>query len=320
MTTEVDFCLLGPLMVRCDSVPVPALPAKQRVLLATLLLSANQVVSLDELAEAMWGSAPPRSAPSTLRNYVKCLRRVMPDLVSSRICTQPGGYLCRVQPGELDIDRFGELLSGAKVSMAGGSLEHAADQLRDCLALWRGEPLSDVSSDVLVLRERPRLREMRLQALDARIEADLQLGNHGDVIAELRKLTVVHPLHERFYALLMLALYRDGQQAAALAVYRHARRTLVDELATEPGPELRQLEQQILAANPMLNPPAMTQRRDLSTVRAEAEAARALGNLGLIDMRHGRYERARHYLRQALELYEATGNESGEIECRLAGG
>lgn len=249
-------------MVRRYGVPVPALPAKQRVLLATLLLSANQVVSLDELAEAMWGSTPPKSARSTLRNYVKCLRKSLPDLVSSRIRTQPGGYLCRVQSGELDIDRFGELLSSARAGMVGGAFQQAADQLRQCLALWRGEPLADVSSDVLVLRERPRLTEMRLQALDARIEADLQLGNHGDVIAELRKLTVMHPLRERFYALLMLALYRDGQQAAALAAYQHARRTLVDELATEPGPELRQLELQILTADPALSAPAMTQWRE----------------------------------------------------------
>lgn len=262
MTTGMDFCLLGPLMVRQYDVPVPALPAKQRVLLATLLLSANQVVSLDELAEAMWGSTPPKSARGTLRNYVKSLRKVLPDLVSLRIRTQPGGYLCRVQPGELDVDRFGELLSSARASMADGAFEQAADQLRQCLALWRGEPLADVSSDVLVRRERPRLTEMRLQALDARIEANLQLGNNGEVIAELRKLTVLHPLRERFYALLMLALYRDGQQAAALAAYQHARRILVDELATEPGPELRQLEQQILVADPVLSAPAMTQRRE----------------------------------------------------------
>jgi DNA-binding SARP family transcriptional activator/tetratricopeptide (TPR) repeat protein len=264
LTTDVEFCLLGPLVVRQGGVPVAILPAKLRVLLATLLLNANQPVSLDELAEAMWGSAPPRSSRGTLRNHVKSLRKALPEPLSSRIRTQPGGYLFRVQAGELDIDRFYELLSSAKADTVNGAFERAADQLCRCLALWRGEPLADVPSDVLTLRELPRLTEMRLQALAARIDADLQLGKHSDVIGELRKLTVVHPLRERFHALLMLALYRDGQQAAALAAYQNARRVLVDELAAEPGPELRRLERQILAADPILNAPALSRRRDLT--------------------------------------------------------
>jgi DNA-binding SARP family transcriptional activator len=257
LAVEAEFCLLGPLAVRQGGVPRSALPAKQRVLLATLLLCANQVVSLDELCEAMWGSVPPNSARSTLRNYVKCLRKDAPGLLRSRISTHPGGYLCSVKPGELDIDRFGDLLSSAKAATVSGAFEQAARQLGECLALWRGEPLADVPSDVIRLRELPRLKEMRLQALQARIDVDMRLGKHSDVIAELRKLTVVHPLRERFHAFLMLALYRDGQQAEALAAYRNARRILVDELAAEPGPELRKLVQQILAADPVLNwPPA----------------------------------------------------------------
>ncbi len=267
MSTQLDFCLLGPLVVRQNGLATAVLPAKQRVLLATLLLSANQVVSLDELAEAMWGSSPPKSARSTLRNYVKCLRKALPEGPRSRISTEPGGYLCRVHPGELDIDIFEELVSSARAVAITGSWEQTVYELRRALSLWRGEALADVASEVLALRELPRLTEMRLQAMEARIEAELQLGRHGDVIAELRKLTVVHPLRERLYALLMLALYRDGQQGAAMAAYHRARRVLVEELATEPGPELRQLEQQILAADPTLVGPAPSKDRDVADRR-----------------------------------------------------
>lgn len=272
MTTDVDFCLLGPLVVRQGNIPAPALSAKQRVLLATLLLSANQVLYLDELAAAMWGSAPPKSAWSTLRNYVKCLRKALPGVLLARISTQPGGYSLRVAPGELDIDRFAELLSSARAASANGAFEQAAKQLRQGLALWRGEPLADVPSDVLALRELPRLTEMRLQAIEARVDADMQLGKYSDVIAELRKLTVVYPLRERLYALLMVALYRDGQQAGALAAYRSARRILLDELAAEPGPELRQVERQILAADPLLSAPVAGRARSPVLVPARQQA------------------------------------------------
>src|SRR5207248_7404976 len=135
----------------------------------------------------------------------------------SRISTQPDGYLISVVTSELDVDRFESSVAAAKAAISAGSWADAADLLRAALSLWRGQPLSGVPSDTLVRLEVPRLAEMRLQALEARIDADLQVGRHADVIAELRQLAAAHPLRERLHGLLMLALYRDGRQAEALA-------------------------------------------------------------------------------------------------------
>jgi DNA-binding SARP family transcriptional activator len=252
VASEFEFCLLGPLLVRRGGVVTPVTRAKERAVLAALLLGAGRAVSLDELAEALWGSSPPRSARVTLQNYVRRLRSALADGGGSRISTLPHGYLMSVAAGELDASRFEALQDAAREAAREGAWDQAAAQLRAALALWRGEPLADVPSELLALREVPRLTEMRLQAVEARIDADLHLGGHGQVIGELRQLVGVHPLRERLHALLMLALYRDGQQAEALAAYRRARRVLIGELGAEPGPELRRLEHQILAADPAL--------------------------------------------------------------------
>src|ERR1022692_4618119 len=249
-----NFCLLGPLLVRRAGTAVSIAPGKQRALLAALLLNAGHVVPSDELAEMFWGSWPPPSARASLQNYVMRLRKSLADTSHSRISTQPGGYLISVTAGELDVDCFESLLAAARENGRVGSWDSAATQLRTALSLWRGQPLSDVNCDALVLREMPRLMEMRLQALEARIDADLHLGRHRDVLIELGRLTADHPLRERLHGLLMLALHRDGQQAAALAAYQSVRRARVDELGTEPGPALRQLHQQILTDDPA--PPA----------------------------------------------------------------
>jgi DNA-binding SARP family transcriptional activator/Tfp pilus assembly protein PilF len=253
---EVEFCLLGPLLVRRGGAVVPVPPGKQQALLAALLTSANRVVPLAELTEVLWGSEPPPSARATLRNYVKRLRKALESTGDSRISTLARGYLLRVDAGELDVSRFEAAQLSAREAARGGAWDRAAEQLRAALSLWRGEPLADVPSELLALREVPRLAEMRLQALEARAEADLHLNRHADVIAELRQLAGTHPLRERLHALLMLALYRDGQQGEALAAYQRARRMLIEELGAEPGPELRQLERQILAADPALAAPA----------------------------------------------------------------
>ncbi len=249
---EMEFCLLGPLLVRRGGVVVPVSPGRQRALLAALLLSANRVVSIDELADALWGSAPPPSARASLQTYVMRLRRSLADSGHGRIICQPGGYLISLSPGELDVDRFGAALAAGRDALRVGSHADAAAKLRTALSLWRGQPLSGVPSEALAVREVPRLAEMRLQALEARIDADLCLGRHADVIAELRQLAAAEPLRERLHALLMLALYRDGQQAGALAAYQAARAVLVGELGAEPGPELRRLQQQVLTAAPAL--------------------------------------------------------------------
>jgi DNA-binding SARP family transcriptional activator len=248
----MEFCLLGPLTVRRGDT-VLSLPAgKQRALLAALLLKANRVVPAEELAEALWGTAPPPSARVSVQNYVVRLRKVLGEEGHSRIGTRPRGYVISAAAGELDLTRFEGLVGTARQAARDGSWESAAAQARAALALWRGEPLADVGSELLAAREAPRLAELRLQALETRIDADLHLDRPGEVIGELRQLVAAQPLRERLHALLMLALYRDSRQAEALAAYRQARTVLVEELGAEPGPELWQLHQQMLAADPAL--------------------------------------------------------------------
>jgi DNA-binding SARP family transcriptional activator/Tfp pilus assembly protein PilF len=251
MTPKLEFCLLGPLVVRRGGVALPVPRGRQRALLAVLLLNADRVVSVGEMAETLWGPSPSPSASVTVRNYVKRLRRVLVDADQARILTRSPGYVIRVDPGELDVARFEVLLEGARSAARAGSWEAAADQAALALALWRGEPLADVKSEALALREVPRLAELRLQAAELRIDAELRLGRNGVVIAELERLAAAHPLREHLHARLMLALYRDGRQAEALAAYQHARRVLVDELGAEPGAELRELHRQILATGPV---------------------------------------------------------------------
>jgi DNA-binding SARP family transcriptional activator len=210
------------------------------------------MVSLSELAEAIWGPEPPATARGTLRNYVKEIRKALGGTAGSRLSTVPGGYEFRVTADELDLARFDALLAEAKTSVRAGAWEDASQQLHAALSLWRGEPLADVPSEWLTAREQPRLAELRLQAVESRIEADLRLGRYEQVIAELRRLTTEHPFRERLHAQLMLALYRDGQQAEALAAYQRARAALLHEIGIEPGPELGLLLQRILSADPAL--------------------------------------------------------------------
>jgi DNA-binding SARP family transcriptional activator/Tfp pilus assembly protein PilF len=243
---ELEFCLLGPLIVRSGGAVVPIRQAKQRVLLAALLLAADRVVPVDALAEALWGSATPPSAQNTVRNYVKRLRDALGEAGRVRISSQPRGYLMRVSPDELDIRRFEVLLESAREAVRNGSWIRAADQASAALLLWRGEALADIDSDLLRQREVSRLAEMRLYAEEIRINAAVHLGRQAEVIGELRQHVSVNPLRERFHALLMLALYRDGRQAEALAAYQYAYRVLADELAAEPGIELRELHHRIL--------------------------------------------------------------------------
>jgi DNA-binding SARP family transcriptional activator/uncharacterized protein HemY len=252
MGRGMEFGLLGPLAVRCGGADVPVPKGKQRALLSVLLLNAGHVVPVSVLAEALWGPEPPPSAEASIRNYVKRLRQVLGDAGRERICTRPSGYLIRVADDELDVLKFEALLEAARASAREGGWAEAAGQAGAALALWRGEPLVDAESDALALREVPRLAELRVQTMEARLEADLRLGRHAEVIAEMERLTVDYPLREHLYCLLMLALYRCGRQAEALAVYQRARDVLVGELGTDPGPGLRDLHQRILSADPAL--------------------------------------------------------------------
>jgi DNA-binding SARP family transcriptional activator/tetratricopeptide (TPR) repeat protein len=252
----VDFGLLGPLLVRDGPTQVPVPARRQRVLLAALLLSPGRVVSLDALAETLWDGRPPVGARGALHSTVQRLRSTLGPAGSGLVHTQAPGYLIEVGDGELDVRRFGSLVDQGQAAAAAGRWDQTAGLLRQALGLWRGEPLADVPSTLLRTREVPPLEERRLQALALRIDADLRLGRHGQLVPELRQLVTAHPLQEKFHAQLMLGLYRGGQPADALSAYQDVRRRLADELGVDPGPELRRLQQAILAGDPeLLRPP-----------------------------------------------------------------
>jgi DNA-binding SARP family transcriptional activator/Flp pilus assembly protein TadD len=247
---ETEFCLLGPLLVRRNGVMVPVPAGLQRALLAALLLRAGQRAGLDELAEALWGPRLPGSWRVSLRSCVTRLRRTLGDDLGARIVAEADGYRLNLEPGELDLARFEAALEDGREAAASGAWAQAAAGLAAGLALWRGQPLTGVWSETLAARERPRLAELRLQGLEARIDADLHLGRHGDVIPELRGLCTAEPLRQDPRGLLMVALFRDGQQDAALAVYADIRGALARERGAEPGAALQTLHRQVLAGDP----------------------------------------------------------------------
>jgi DNA-binding SARP family transcriptional activator len=251
----MEFGLLGPLVARCGGTVLPVPQGNQRTLLAMLLLDANRVVPLDDITETLWGTTPPPSAPVTIRNYVRRLRQALGPEGRERITFRSGGYLISIAEDELDVARFANLLGSARAAARVGCWDQAAALANEALRLWRGEPLAGVESDALALRDGPRLAELRLQAAEVLAEAEVELGGHREVLAELQRLAADHPLREHLHALLMLALYRCGRQAEALTAYQQARAVLVEELGVEPGSELRELQQQILAADPALDLP-----------------------------------------------------------------
>jgi DNA-binding SARP family transcriptional activator/tetratricopeptide (TPR) repeat protein len=257
---RVEFGVLGPLEARCDGVALPVSSGRQRTVLAALVLRANRVVAVADLAEALWGPALPPSARVTVLNYVKRLRDALGD-AGRRVVTRSPGYLVRAAADEADVSLFELNLESARTAAVTGSWESAASKARAALLLWRGDPLADVPSAYLASHEVPRLAEMRQQATEVAIEADLHLGRHAAVIGELRRLVVSDPLRERLSALLMAALHGEGRQAEALAVYQQTRDVLIAELGVEPGHELRAMHQRILTGGRALprraSPPAM---------------------------------------------------------------
>jgi DNA-binding SARP family transcriptional activator len=228
----MEFRILGPLEVVGPDGPLPLGGTLQRAVLALLLTRANEVVSADRLIDELWSGDPPRTAANTVQYYVSQLRKL---LGSDRILTRPPGYTIRIDEGELDLERFERLVTSGDVAA-----------LREALDLWRGPPLADFEYASFARTEIGRLEELRLAALEERIEADLALGRHAQLVGELEALVREHPLRERLRAQLMLALYRSGRQAEALEAYQDARRTLVEELGIEPGPPLQRLEKAIL--------------------------------------------------------------------------
>jgi DNA-binding SARP family transcriptional activator len=244
------FGILGSLLVRDGDVEVIISGMRQRVLLAALLMRAGTVIPPEALAELVWDEAPPASAAVTLRSHVLRLRRALGPGPGSRVMTRYPGYLLLAGTEEVDLLRFRFLCRDGAAASRAGDWEQACALLDEALGLWRGTPLSDVPSELLRREELPGLEEMRLRAEEWWIDASLHLGSHPELIPVLRATTAKHPLRERFHAQLMVALYRDGRQAEALSAYRDAHRVLAAELGTEPGPELRKLQQQIPTPTP----------------------------------------------------------------------
>jgi DNA-binding SARP family transcriptional activator len=248
----LEFRILGPLEVLSGE-QVLALPrAKQRVLVLALLLQPNEAISTDRLIEALWGERPPATATTALQGHVSQLRKLFPP---DTLRTRAPGYELRVEPGELDLDRFQSFRAQAQAALVAGEPEQAAAALDQALALWRGAPLAELTYDAFAQRQIGMLEELRAETLEERVQVELELGRHGEAVAELEALVQAEPFRERRRAQLMLALYRAGRQAEALEVFQEGRRRLVDELGIEPGPALQDLQQQILAQDPALRPP-----------------------------------------------------------------
>src|SRR3954469_9532270 len=263
----MDYRILGPLEVLAPDGPVPLGGAKQRAVLAVLLLHANEVVSTDRLIEALWGEEPPDTASKALQVHVSQLRK---SLGAEVINTRPPGYSLDIAADELDLARFRSLHEEAR-AIAGSDPAGARDLLVRALALWRGAPLADLTYAAFAQADIARLAEIRLAAIEDRIAADLALGRHAELVAELEPLIQAQPHRERLRAQLMLALYRSGRQAEALEAFRAARAVLTEELGIEPGRELRELHQAILEQDESLEAGTAPARAESTFVGRERE-------------------------------------------------
>jgi YVTN family beta-propeller protein len=248
----VEFRILGPIEATEAGRSVALGPAKQRALLAALLMHANEVVSTDRLVDELWGERPPAKAAKSVQVYVSQLRKALGD---GALETSGHGYVLHVAADALDSERFESLLAEGREALAEGEASRAAETLRAALALWRGPALSEVAYEPFAQAEIARLEELRLVALEERIDADLALGQHAGIVAELEGLVRAEPLRERLRRQLMLALYRSGRQADALGAYQEARRMLVEELGLEPSRTLQELERAILTQDEALEAP-----------------------------------------------------------------
>jgi DNA-binding SARP family transcriptional activator len=246
----MEFRILGPLEVWDGGSEVSLGGPKPRALLAVLLLSQNEVVSADRLIEGLWGEDSPERGAAALRVNVSRLRKALPRDV---LATRSPGYVLRVEPDELDLLRFERLVDEGRSLLGRGRTADASDRLREALSLWRGSPLADFAYESFAQPAIARLEEIRLAAIELRVDADLALAGHDAVVGELEALVAEHPLRERLRTQLMTALYRSGRQVEALDAYRDARRALVDELGIEPSATLQELEQAILRQDPALD-------------------------------------------------------------------
>src|SRR5919204_3457520 len=239
----MHFRILGPLEVSEAGRPVLLPGAKARAVLAILLLRANEVVSSDRLIDELWGGAPPETAVNTLQVYVSQLRKALAagnrEGAGKILVTRSPGYMMRLEPGQLDLEEFERLVADGRAAADGGDPGTASALLQQALSLWRGPPLADLAFEPSTQVEIGRLEELRLAVLEERLDADIALGRDAAIVPELEALVAQHPLRERLGRHLLLALYRSGRQAEALAVYQATRRELVDELGIDPSPELQ---------------------------------------------------------------------------------
>jgi len=254
--TSLEFKILGPLEVRCGGTPVRVGGPRQRALLALLLCHANRVVSRDQLIDELLAGQPAGAAGRMLRVQVSRLRQALAGDGQLRVLARPPGYLLRVEDGELDLQVFEQRVAAGRQALEQGDPGQAAVLLGEAESLWRGRPLADLEFEPFARFEIQRLQELRLLAAEDRIEAELGLGRHAALCPELGRLVAEHPLRERLRGQLMLALYRSGRQADALAVFHDTRQVLDAELGIEPGPGLRRLHERVLAADPALDLPA----------------------------------------------------------------
>jgi len=272
----MEFRVLGPIEAIEDGRRLAVASGRQLSLLAFLLIHANRVVSADRIIDELWGDEPPENGAKTVAFHVSRLRDALEPgrergRPSGAIATEPAGYALRVEPEQIDAVRFDRLASQGRALLADDP-EAARARLLEALNLRRGEPYADVADESFAQPEIRRLEELRLRATEDRLEADLALGRHADVIDELEALVAQEPVRERLRGQLMVALYRAGRQAEALRTYGEGRQVLADELGIEPGPELQQLEGWILRQDPRLEPPA--RRR---AVRNPYKGLRAFG-------------------------------------------
>jgi DNA-binding SARP family transcriptional activator/predicted ATPase len=269
----VEFRILGPVEILDGERVVPLGGLKRRAVIAALMLHPNRVVSSEQLVDSVWGDDPPPAALGSLQNHILRLRRELGD----RLVTRPPGYLLRVEPDELDVDRFRRLVEEARACEP----REAAALLQQALALWRGDPLADLAGEPAGAAA-AHLAEHRLEVLESRIDADLALGRHATLVPELDALVGEHPFRERLRGQLMLALYRSGRQADALEAYSAARSALVEELGAEPGAQLQELQRAILRQDADIAGPAAAMPGDRGT---RIEEARKTVTVLLADLR-----------------------------------
>jgi DNA-binding SARP family transcriptional activator len=259
-TRNLQIRVLGPLFVGLGRNSMTPTAQKPRQVLSLLLLNANHIVQVSSLIEELWEESPPRSAVTTLQTYVMQIRKSIAkklDLGSACVAEQilvtaSGGYMFQVEPGTLDLHLYVDLVARGRQALDVCGYAQAAALLDTALALWRGAPVADVAAGPLLQREIVRLQESHLNTIEKKIEANLRLGNHGDIIGDLRALCMTHKLHEGLHEKFMIALHACGRRRDALEAFHVLRHALVEELGLEPSARLQQLHTAMLAGDPIL--------------------------------------------------------------------